>query len=805
MTGKIQFKIAHRVNKTQPTVADVHQPTALGNQRARGRAKDFLTTITEIAGGARIVQLPAAEAAPVGKKKDGMVTFTFIRHGTTRMNNQDDTSQDRIRGWTNVPLNEDGVKDAEKAGKKLEGSGIKVIVHSDLDRSAQTAKIVNKEGELGATLVSTPKLRPWNLGKYTAKPTSEVMSEIAAYILEKPDEPVPDGESFNDFRARCFAGFQYALKRANGRSFAVVAHHRNERLMTSWDKAGQPADHSIDLDEFVKKGDAPGGIVEYEINPRRLNGKQDDDHAVASGDGGADVDAIEDEDKVGKIYDSNTDLPDNVRDVLPDHAQTVYRRVFNDRMKAGAGEDSARRQAWTAVKNGWRKTESGEWVRKFALDDESLIVFTAQQIELAKQLPSSAIQGPGAPDPNNASLQLFPLDADPAWAKTPFPWDQNALGKVKPEQMKPLLGALTNQDALPVKIVHMKTCVALQDRVSPDKVQAMVDDEPDDLPVVARFNGRNLIIDGHHRATARVLMGRKTMQVHFINLDDPGAEAKEDDQEIGDGAKKRWRTFLDSLMKMVSKAGPEDEPRDERGRWTGGSSGGKAGSAEFGRRIQALANELSTPPFSRKTSIAQIYDAYGRKYPDAGRMAEFKDRLMEANANEHIRLYPLDEPQAMESELRDRSMIDTGRGRTRFYFVGRTNKRDDEFSRAFEIKKIDEDQHLVFGWASVWTAGGEYVVDKQDDIIPPDEGEKAAYDFVLNSRSQGDMHERMGVGRCVESMVFTKQKQDALGVDLGMEGWWIGFFVDCPETWSLIKSGARPEFSVGGKATREIA
>lgn len=805
MGDKIKFEIKRRVGKTQPGVADVHATTALGNQRPKARARDFLTVIGEIAGGTRVVQLPVqAVPASVGKK-DGMVEFTFIRHGTTRMNNQDDTSQDRIRGWTNVPLNEDGIKDAEKVGKKLEDSGVKVIVHSDLDRAAETARIANREGDLGAKLISTPKLRPWNLGKYTKRPTSEAMPEIAAYILEKPDEPVPDGESFNDFRARSFAGFQFALKKAGGKKFAVVAHHRNERLMTAWDKAGQPADHSIDLDEFVKKGDAPGGIVEYEVNPRRLNGKQDDDNAVASGDGGADLDAVKD---VGKVWDHNADLPDSVKNVLPDHAQTVFRRVANDRMKAGAGEVSAIRQAWTAVKNGWRK-EGATWVRKFAGDDESLIVFTDQQIALAKsnpnhdekgrfasapsgggdikaairsaynslasdrtsgwvsltrlrqnlpaqydraevdqalkemsrsqeavlspdsnqktltatdrsaalhmggeekhlisiekQLPSDAIQGPGAPKGNNASLQLMPLDADASWAKTPFPWDHNALMRIRPEQMKPFLGALTNQDALPVKTVHMKTVVALQDRVNPDKVQSMVDDEPDDLPLVVRLGGRNVIADGHHRMTARSLMGRKTAQVRFMNLDEPGAEAHEDDSQA---AKKRGMSFLQVF------------------KWA----------------------------FSKKGKTIPVPVEYG-------------------NNRETYRSFG----------------------------------EEDGFSRAFEVKKIDEDQHLVFGWASIWTIDGEYVVDKQDDIIPPDEGERAAYDFVLYHRSQGDMHERQGVGRCIESMVFTKQKQDALGIDLGMEAWWVGFHVDEPSVWKRIKNGDLPEFSIGGKATREEA
>jgi len=113
-----------------------------------------------------------------------------------------------------------------------------------------------------------------------------------------------------------------------------------------------------------------------------------------------------------------------------------------------------------------------------------------------------------------------------------------------------------------------------------------------------------------------------------------------------------------------------------------------------------------------------------------------------------------------------------------------------------------DDQRLVFGWASISTNSGTEVIDKQGDIIAPDELEKAAYDFVLYSRTQGDMHVRKGVGRLVESMVFTKQKQELLGIDLGLEGWFVGFKVDDDAVWKSIKAGNLPEFSVGGRGKR---
>lgn len=120
-----------------------------------------------------------------------------------------------------------------------------------------------------------------------------------------------------------------------------------------------------------------------------------------------------------------------------------------------------------------------------------------------------------------------------------------------------------------------------------------------------------------------------------------------------------------------------------------------------------------------------------------------------------------------------------------------------------EITKIDEDRHLVFGFFSVIEENGEVVVDKQGDIIDEETLEDAAYGFVMNARIAGEMHERRGVGDLVESIVFTKSKQKALGIDLKKVGWFGGFKITDEEVWKKIKSGEYPAFSIGGAGVRE--
>jgi len=62
-----------------------------------------------------------------------------------------------------------------------------------------------------------------------------------------------------------------------------------------------------------------------------------------------------------------------------------------------------------------------------------------------------------------------------------------------------------------------------------------------------------------------------------------------------------------------------------------------------------------------------------------------------------------------------------------------------------------------------------------------------------------------GIGKLVESMIFTIEKQEALGIPEGVLpiGWWVGFKISDAETWSDIKSGKLNAFSIGGKALRE--
>lgn len=128
----------------------------------------------------------------------------------------------------------------------------------------------------------------------------------------------------------------------------------------------------------------------------------------------------------------------------------------------------------------------------------------------------------------------------------------------------------------------------------------------------------------------------------------------------------------------------------------------------------------------------------------------------------------------------------------------------EQWERAVEIVKADEDQNLVFGWLSkIVEADGSAVVDSQGDVIPVAELEKAAYEFMLASRRGDVMHDERAVATAVESFVSTPEKRAAMGIGKGdaTVGWWVGFKVE-PATFAKVKSGELRAFSIGGSAVR---
>ena len=124
-------------------------------------------------------------------------------------------------------------------------------------------------------------------------------------------------------------------------------------------------------------------------------------------------------------------------------------------------------------------------------------------------------------------------------------------------------------------------------------------------------------------------------------------------------------------------------------------------------------------------------------------------------------------------------------------------------NEAIKILKIDEDQRIIYGWASVTTYNGELVVDLQGDVIKTDTLHKSINEFMKGVRVGKLNHSGEQVGQIVHSFPMSKEICAALGIQSDKEGWITGYHVTDDALWDKVKSGDYAEFSIGGRAQKQ--
>ena len=124
----------------------------------------------------------------------------------------------------------------------------------------------------------------------------------------------------------------------------------------------------------------------------------------------------------------------------------------------------------------------------------------------------------------------------------------------------------------------------------------------------------------------------------------------------------------------------------------------------------------------------------------------------------------------------------------------------------YQVAKSDDAQQTVFGWANIAISkSGEQTLDAHLDLIDSADLEAAAYDFMLNARVSGEDHLGDVDATCVESIVFTKEKANAMGIPEGIlpeAGWWVGFHIPDRASYDRARDG-KSMFSIEGTAVRE--
>lgn len=128
-----------------------------------------------------------------------------------------------------------------------------------------------------------------------------------------------------------------------------------------------------------------------------------------------------------------------------------------------------------------------------------------------------------------------------------------------------------------------------------------------------------------------------------------------------------------------------------------------------------------------------------------------------------------------------------------------------EINKRFDVLKTDDEQRIVWGWASVSTVNGELLTDTQGDVIEPAEMVKMANAYMNTARAGKVMHFGEPVAKMLHSFPLTKELGEMLGVSSDREGWIVGMKVEDDTIWKMVKQGTFTGFSIGGRAKKREA
>jgi broad specificity phosphatase PhoE len=148
----------------------------------------------------------------------------LVRHGRTALNSLDDA--ERLRGWLDVPLDQQGLTEAQITSLRVSEHPVERIYSSDLYRAQQTADAMVQA--TGAPIVYTSDLRPWNLGSLAGQRVQDILPTL---LELESDVTVcaPGGESFLQFYERYSRKLNELLAIAvrSSRCIVAVTHVRN--------------------------------------------------------------------------------------------------------------------------------------------------------------------------------------------------------------------------------------------------------------------------------------------------------------------------------------------------------------------------------------------------------------------------------------------------------------------------------------------------------------------------------------------------------------------------------------------------
>jgi broad specificity phosphatase PhoE len=188
-----------------------------------------------------------------------MTQILLVRHGETAWN-----AEEVFRGQADIPLNKNGLKQAQLLGEYLSRKKIDAVYSSPLKRALKTAEAIAVPKSLDVNVA--PALIDMNFGKWQGLTTVEVKRQYGKIYqswLEAPEQvTIPAGESLEDVRNRALPFLEEIVAKYTGQN-VVLASHRvvHKVLICSLLKIGNAAFYNVKLDT--------AGITRFEFDKGR--------------------------------------------------------------------------------------------------------------------------------------------------------------------------------------------------------------------------------------------------------------------------------------------------------------------------------------------------------------------------------------------------------------------------------------------------------------------------------------------------------------------------------------------------------
>jgi broad specificity phosphatase PhoE len=195
------------------------------------------------------------------------VRLLLVRHGETQWN-----KESRFQGQIDIPLNDNGKAQAQKAADFLQNVKLDFAISSPMFRPKETAEIILQHHD-DITLELKPRLSEIGHGLWEGKLESEIKAEYGDLLQQWKTQPetvqMPEGENLQQVWDRAIACWEDIVKECSSadtpQTGIVVAHDAINKVILCYLLGLQPANIWS-----IKQGNGGVSVIDY---PQGLDGQ----------------------------------------------------------------------------------------------------------------------------------------------------------------------------------------------------------------------------------------------------------------------------------------------------------------------------------------------------------------------------------------------------------------------------------------------------------------------------------------------------------------------------------------------------